>query len=101
MLVAVLVSLTSYRLTRLLVRDDFPPVAVQRARVAERWGDASWQAYLSQCSWCAGVWVSALVTAATWAAVGLPTPPLVWGTAAAATGLLASWEPAPEPEGET
>jgi hypothetical protein len=90
--VVALVMLTSYRLTRLLVRDEFPPIAVQRARIAERYGDASWQAYLSQCSWCAGVWVSGLVTAAVWLVVGLPVPALVWWGSAAAVGLLASWE---------
>lgn len=92
MLVVALVLLTTYRVTRLLVRDEFPPIAVQRARVAERWGDVSWQAYLSQCSWCAGVYVSGLVTAAVWLVVGLPVPFLVWGAGAAVTGLLASWE---------
>jgi hypothetical protein len=96
-LVVVGIWLSSYRATRLLVRDTFPPIAVQRARVAERWGDASWQAYLSTCSWCAGIWVAGVVTAAAWGLAGryeytVPVPLLVWGGGAAVTGLLASWE---------
>jgi hypothetical protein len=91
-LVVVLVALASYRITRLLVRDEFPPISVRRARIAERWGDESWQAYLSTCSWCAGVYVAGLVTLATWAATGLPVPALVWASAAAVTGFLASKE---------
>lgn len=88
--VVALIALTSFRITRLLVKDEFPPIAVQRARVSARWGDDSWQAYLSQCPWCAGVYVSGLVTLVTWLAVDLAVPFLVWGAAAAVTGLLAS-----------
>jgi hypothetical protein len=96
-MVVALICLTAYRVTRLLVRDTFPPIAVQRARIAERWGDASWQAYLSTCSWCAGVWVAGLVTLGAWLASAhypydVPVPVLVWAAAAAVTGLLASWE---------
>lgn len=88
-LVVALVCLASYRATRLLARDAFPPLAVHRARVAARWGDDSWQAYLSECQWCAGVYVSGLVTLAAWLAVDLPVPFLVWAAAATVTGVLA------------
>lgn len=91
-MVVALVCLTAYRLTRLLARDSFPPIVVQRARVMERWGDDSWQAYLATCSWCMGVYVAGLVTLATWLLVDLAVPFLVWGAAAAASGLLSSWE---------
>lgn len=85
------IVLSSWRLTRIIVRDSFPPIAVQRARVAERWGEASWQAYLSTCTWCAGVWVSGVVVLATWFVLdGLPVPWLMWGAASAVTGLLGS-----------
>ncbi len=89
-MVELLIALASFRITRLLVKDEFPPIAVQRVRVAARWGDGSWQAYLSQCPWCAGVYVSGVVTAVTWAIVGLAVPVLVWGAAAAVTGLLSA-----------
>lgn len=88
----VLVALTSYRLTRLLVRDEFPPISVLRARIAERKGDDSWQAYLSSCSWCAGVYVSGIVTGLTDLFVDVPLPVLTWASAAAITGFLASKE---------
>lgn len=91
--VVALVCLTSYRLTRLLVRDEFPPIEVQRARVEARWGEHSWQAYLARCPWCMGVWASGAVTFATWLAVGLTVPVLAWGAAAAVTGLLSALEP--------
>ena len=98
-MIELLVALSSYRATRLLARDTFPPLAILRARVSERWGDDSWQAYLATCSWCLGVWVSAAITAATWWVVeDLAVPFLVWGAAAAVTGLLASWETEPEEE---
>jgi hypothetical protein len=84
------VGLTSFRLTRLLARDTFPPLAVQRARIAARWGSDSWQAYLSECQWCAGVYVSAAVTgAAWWVTDSLPMPAMVWGGAAAIVGVVA------------
>jgi hypothetical protein len=89
-LVVALICLASFRLTRLIARDAFPPLAVQRARVAARWGDHSWQAYLSECQWCVGVYVSGLVTLAAWLLVDLlPVPLLVWAAAAAVTGVLA------------
>jgi hypothetical protein len=85
------VGLTSYRLTRLLARDTFPPLAVQRARISGRWGRDSWQAYLSECQWCVGVYVSAAVTGAVWwVADGLPMPALVWAGAASIVGIVAT-----------
>lgn len=88
-LLCVLIALTSYRLTRLVAQDEFPPIAVARERVAGRWGDESWQAYLSRCPWCVGVYASGLVTLAAWLVLDLPVPFLVWGAAAAAVGFLA------------
>lgn len=84
-------SLTAYRITRLLVQDTFPPIEVQRARVAARWGDESWQAYLSRCPWCAvGVTVSAAVTLATDLATSVPLPVLTGVAVAALVGLMSS-----------
>lgn len=98
-LLVALIALTSYRVTRLLVRDQFPPIEVQRTRIAARWGDESWQAYLSRCPWCAGVYVSAVVVALTHLVVGgFPTPVLVWGTAAASVGLLSALDVALDKE---
>jgi hypothetical protein len=92
--VLLLVTLASYRLTRLVVDDTFPPVQWVRDRVVgddpavPRWrGVPAWVGDLVSCSWCASVWVSAGVTALTWVWIGLPVPLLVW--AGAATG--AAW----------
>jgi hypothetical protein len=90
--VVLLVALTSYRITRLLVRDEFPPIAVQRARISEKKGHESWQAYLVRCTWCAGVYVAGAITLATDLVIGVPAPLLVWGAAAAVTGFLSEHE---------
>lgn len=96
LLVLIALALTSYRLTRLLVVDEFPPIKTQRVRLAQwgRTGPDHWLTYLSRCPWCAGVWVSGLLTLATWLAVDtLPVPFLQWGAAAAVTGFLSAAEP--------
>lgn len=91
-LLIVLTCVVAYRLTRLVVKDQFPPIAVQRARIAERWGEDSWQAYLSQCAWCAGFYIAGPIVLAVDLIEGLPVPVLVWGTAWAACGFLAAWD---------
>jgi hypothetical protein len=94
-LVFVIAALTSYRLTRLIARDEFPPLAVQRERIAVKWPGDSWQVYLSRCSWCVGVYVSGVVILFTWlilAVAGnasMPAPLLWWGGAAAVVGIIA------------
>lgn len=69
------VGLATFRLTRLIVKDDFPLVAVPRSWVVgepqrwdgERWIDAEnkhegrwyyWFGELITCPWCASGWVS-------------------------------------------
>lgn len=90
-----LVALTSYRVTRLLVVDNFPPILFVRELLT---GDEEtgrrpaswvpwWLEYLAGCYWCVSVWVSGGVTLAVTLASDLPYPPLVWGGAAA----LAPW----------
>lgn len=88
-LVFVLISLASYRVTRLVARDEFPPLAVQRERIAAKWPGDSWQVYLSRCSWCVGVYVSGIVTLLTWVVVDLPVPLLWWLAAATVVGFVA------------
>lgn len=90
MLLLVLVVLTVYRVTRLIVADAFPPIAAARFRVQRRYGPESWQAYLSECPWCVSVYVAALVVLAVDLVVGLPAPFLVWPAASALTGLIAA-----------
>jgi hypothetical protein len=94
-LVFVLTALTSYRVTRLVARDEFPPLAVQRERIAAKWPGDSWQAYLSRCSWCVGVYVSGLIVLVVWLTLAvagdavMPAPLLWWPAAATVVGVVA------------
>lgn len=85
-----------YRLTRLIARDQFPPLLKARIWIEVRYGTESWQAYLSQCSFCVSWYVATVLVLATDRIVphGLPLPVYWVLTASALTGLIASWEPA-------
>jgi hypothetical protein len=91
----VLVCLATYRVTRLICQDSFPPLRGLRERVLRRWGELSWQFYLSTCMWCVSVYVGGLVTWLSWLLLrdGLAAPLLVWPVASAVTGLIAVIEP--------
>lgn len=93
-LTVLLVVLATYRVTHLLTTDAFPPIEDMRARITDRWGDGSWQSYLSECAWCVSVYVGAgIVGASLLAGVDLVAPVWVWLTASAVTGLIATVEP--------
>lgn len=90
-----LLVLTSYRVTRLLVVDNFPPIRWLRTRLT---GDDEvnelpatwvpwWLEYLAGCYWCVSVWVSGVVTLVVTLTSDLPYPLLTWGGVAA----LAPW----------
>lgn len=49
-------------------------------------------AYLWECDWCMGVWTSGAAVYGVYTAYDLPYPVLVWGAAAAVTGLLTQFE---------
>ena len=53
-----------WRLTHLVVEDQFPPVVAAREAVLERFGPESPISYLVTCAACVGVWAAAAVTAA-------------------------------------
>lgn len=90
-IVLVLICLATHRVTHLLAQDEFPPIADARAWVLDRWGEHSWQAYLSVCSWCMSVYVAAGVVGATiLVGASVPLPVLVAATASTVTGLLAA-----------
>lgn len=91
-LTVVLISLATYRITRFLVRDTFPPIALLRARFAEKAGHGSSLAYLASCTWCASVYVATAVWGATEYYDSVPLPALTIATASAVSGLLSSWE---------
>jgi hypothetical protein len=104
LLLAVL-SLATFRLTRLITRDDFPPIFYARrwiqtrrpavvrepARVrimtgAHRGGyhgavdytDYWWLGELVSCPWCASAYISGGLVSVTWFIHGLPLPVFFW-----------------------
>lgn len=98
--VLLLVTATTYRLTRLVTTDSLPPAKWVRDRIT---GDEEtdtrawpwvpdWLATLVTCPWCASVWVAAGVTAAVDLTVGLPLPWLVWAAAASGAAWISHLE---------
>lgn len=49
--------LAVYRATRLLQRDDVPPLPAWRAKLMQRYGASVWSALLD-CPWCLSIWVA-------------------------------------------
>lgn len=84
----VLVVLASYRLTRLVTLDDFPPLSASRRWLGQRWGwdvenldrvrypdGVKWfEAVL--CSWCIGFWISAALVGSLAQVRDVPLPVL-------------------------
>ncbi len=91
-LFTVLFCLATYRVTRLIVEDDFPPSKTFRNWVIDRWGWESWQGYLVYCPWCVSMYVSAGLVATV--APFVKTHPvhlfLLWFAASATTGILST-----------
>lgn len=90
----VLVSLTAYRLWRLLAADSLPLVKGPRSRleaaIARRYGD-DWAGGIA-CAWCLGFWCSAAVVGAVWAIRPLPLPALWFGAVSCAVGLITNYD---------
>jgi hypothetical protein len=85
-LLFVLLGLTAYRLTRLIVVDEWPPVARPREAWSARHPGA-WTTYLWNCPFCLSVWTSALIVGLTTIWVDLPAPVLWWGGTAGAVSV--------------
>lgn len=115
-------ALAVTRLTRLVTRDEFPPVQAARDWLLARWpaedtafaspqdarvptvpvGDVwvpespHWFGDLITCPWCAGFWIASLVTVGLWATGALVLAWPVWlllpWAFSQVAGLLASWE---------
>lgn len=79
-------ALATWRATRLVTEDAFPPVRWLRERIVE--GGPEWLGDLVMCSWCASVWLAAGVVALTDALTSVPRPLLVFGAVAALSPLL-------------
>lgn len=90
-LLALLMVLATYRLTRLVVADEFPPVKAFRESFEAKHDNAL--GYLVGCPFCVSVYASGLVTVATWLALtvwgdGLAVPVLTWAGVAGGVSLL-------------
>jgi hypothetical protein len=92
-------ALSTWRLSRLVTEDDFPPVRWLRERIVGR--GPEWLGDLVTCPWCASAWLAAGVVAATDAFVSVPRPLLAFGAVAALSPILSvlvqRWD-RPEPE---
>lgn len=100
----ILMTLTTYRLARFLVDDEFPPMKWIREKLTGPYATPPdsearratrvpyWLAYLFTCPWCMTVWTSGLVTLLVAVTVGIPAPLLVWLAVAAAAALISHLE---------
>jgi Protein of unknown function (DUF1360) len=92
-LVVVLLVAATYRLTRLVVVDTFPPIEAMRDRVGEK-RPGHWFTYLVNCPFCVSVWAAAFVVGVLWLSLewasgpGVPLPILLWGGVAGLVALL-------------
>lgn len=92
--VLLVTCLSTYRLTRLVVEDAFPPTKAWRAWMLRRFGEDSGPAYFSTCPWCVSVYLSvpvALLALTNADRLGVQVAGLAL-TASAVTGLLAGYE---------
>lgn len=87
-MLVLLIALTTWRLARVVAKDDFPPSVALRTKVAEATGKGSVWHYLVECVPCVSVYASAAVVAGTLATMPLRAPVLVAGAATAASVLL-------------
>lgn len=110
-LIYVLIILVTFRVTRMIIEDTFPPIGVPRRRLMNWWDPTNdpsaplaaqphWGAfgrslrYLFSCPWCMSVWVGAAVVWIFTLYVSVPLPYAAWIVAAAGTGLIATAEDA-------
>lgn len=105
-LLFVLLSLTVYRVTRLVVRDEFPPIRWVRTRLAgddargvpARSWSPEWLRDLVSCQWCASGWVALGATLVLDAqTAGLPSTLLWWFASWGLGAALLNYEDRPEP----
>jgi hypothetical protein len=97
-LLLALAALATFRLTRLVVADQFPPIRWGRERVEDK--APEWLVDLSTCRWCASGWVSAGIVALLWLAPGVAALALTWAGLWGAGALIADWQARAEREPE-
>lgn len=88
----VLLTLASYRLTRLLTTDAWPPVEWFRDYIERRFGpDSSWFTLVT-CPWCAGVYITFAVYAVDHFLWNPPTWLLAFVASSALVGYLGTYD---------
>ena len=96
-LLLLLLSLATFRLTRLAVKDSLPLVAGPRQWVERRTLGTRLESLgdLVTCHWCASAYVSAvLVAGVDWLSdTSVPLPPVFWLATWAVGAMLAHLEP--------
>lgn len=91
-------SVAAYRITRLVVADDFPPVRRLRDRLVgpdERklvGTRLEWLGELITCYWCASFWVSGAVVGLAEVAADVPLPLLFWWAVAGGAAFVSFLE---------
>lgn len=92
-LILLLMSVATFRLTRLATTDTFPPLVGLIERLETKI-DKPWFQELLSCSWCSSVWIGFFVTWGTWLILWSEPKPhwvfwmLAWQVCSAVTGLL-------------
>jgi hypothetical protein len=94
-LTLLIAALATYRITRLLVADAWPPTEWFRMRVERRMGSESAWAYFVNCPWCVSAYIGGAVVAGLdlLTTHDVPVPGLLWLAFSAVTGWLANGEP--------
>jgi hypothetical protein len=79
-----------YRFTRLVTRDDFPPIKWARERLSR---GPEWLTDLVSCHWCASGWVAIVLTGLIYLAPKVAEPVIVAGAVWAIGAWIADQEP--------
>lgn len=92
-------ALASFRLTRLVTTDVWPPIVWLRShlidfttRRTKRTGPSSHWPELFTCPWCAGAYLTAIVFGLTWLFVTIPLPLLQYSSLLAIVGYLGVYD---------
>jgi hypothetical protein len=89
----IVISLVTYRVTRLIAADAFPLIAVPREWIINKLGEDHWFSYLITCMWCASMYVAAGTVALFDRYTSVPWPYAMVFAASAITGTIATHEP--------
>ena len=79
--------LAVYRATRLLQRDEVPPLPELRAKLMDRYGTSRWSV-LMDCPWCLAIWLAAALLVLRAASPRLHAALVAVLAASAVTGII-------------